>query len=128
MSAAPEPESRVRFIEHQGRRILFQDASNLVNPRDSQPVMAASKSVMATQPPASVLALLYVANTHFDKELVDALVSLAKHNKPYVKAAAIVGLSGLQRIILVTVTQLAGRRLTPFATLDEAKDWLVTQG
>ena len=43
------------------------------------------------------------------------------------KAGAVVGLSGLQRVIYVTVTQLSGRRLPTFDTLEAAKDWLASQ-
>ena len=131
MSAAPAPasarEPRCRFIEHRGKQILFHDLSNITNPADGFPVIAQSKAIMVRQPLASVLALTYVAHSRFNKEIVDALTEFVKHNKPYMKASAIVGLAGLQRVIYVTITQLTGRRLPTFDTIEAAKDWLVTQ-
>ncbi len=131
MSGAPAPagtvEPRCRFVEHQGKQILFHDLANIMDPREGFPVVALSKSIMARQRPGSVLTLTYVANSRFNKEIVEALTDLVKHNKPFVKAGAIVGLSGLQKVIYVTLTQLSGRRLPTFTTIDAAKDWLVAQ-
>jgi len=131
VSETPAPdanvEPRCRFVEHKGKPILFHDLSNILDPKDGFPVVAQSKAIMVEQPAASVLTLTYVANSRFNKEIVDALTDLVKHNKRYVKAGAIVGLSGLQKVIYVTLTQLSGRRLPTFATVEEAKDWLVSQ-
>jgi hypothetical protein len=131
VSAAPAPasapEPRCRFIEHRGKQILFHDLANITNPADGLPVIAQSKAIMVKQPLASVLTLTHVANSRFNKELVEGLTDLAKHNKPYVKAGAVVGLSGLQRVIYVTITQLSGRRLPTFDTLEAARNWLASQ-
>lgn len=126
-SGPPAEEPRVRFIEHKGKQILFHDFSNIRNPRDGLPVVALSKAIMVKQPKASVLTMTYVANSRFDKQIVDALTDLMKHNKPYVKAGTLVGMSGLQKVIYVTATQLTGRRLPTFHSLGEAKDWLAAQ-
>jgi len=130
VSAATTPparEPRCRFIEHRGKQILFHDLANIMNPQEGFPVVEASKAIMVKQPKESVLTLTWVEGSRFNREIVDALRDLVKHNKPYVKAGAIVGLSGLQKVVYITVTQLSGRRLPVFATVDEAKDWLVNQ-
>lgn len=127
MSGAPAPEARCRWVEHKGKRILFHDLSDIMNPAEGFPVVAQSKAIMAKQAPHSVLTLTYVKDSRFNKDIVDALTDLVKHNKPFVKAGAIVGLSGLQRVIYVTISQLSGRRLPTFDTIDAAKDWLAAQ-
>ena len=120
-------ESRVRFIEHKGKRILLHDLTNIQDPREALPLVAQSKTIVAQQAPASLLTVTCVSGSRFDREIIEALKDLVVHNKPFVKYGAIVGLSGLQRVIYVTLTQLTGRRLPTFDTLDQAKDWLVTQ-
>jgi len=45
-------------------------------------------------------------------------------NKPYVVAAAVVGVTGLKQIIYNAVMKFSGRKLTAFDSLAEAKDWL----
>jgi len=126
VTAQPSAE-RVRFIEHKGKRILLHDFSEILVPQDVLPFVAQSRQLVAAQPPRSLLTLTFVANSRFDRTVIEALKELVTHNRPYVKAGAIVGLSGLQRVVYVTITQLTGRRLPTFDTLDAAKDWLVAQ-
>lgn len=122
MSAA-----RVRFIEHKGKRILFHDFSNIATVEEALAAVRESRAIVSQQPPASLLTLTDVSHSRFNKDVVDALKELVAANKPHVRAGAIVGLSGLQRIVYVAVTQLTGRRLPTFGTQEEAKDWLVAQ-
>lgn len=121
------PEERVRFIEHKGKQVLFHDLSHILNPSEALPLVARSKSIVGQQPPHSLLTLTYVEGSRFNKEIIEALKDLVMHNKPFVKHGAIVGLSRLMRVIYVTLTQLTGRRLPTFNTIDEGLEWLVAQ-
>jgi len=123
----PGTEDRVRFVEHRGKRILFHDFSSIKDPADAFGRLALSKTIVATQEPGSLLTLTWVHGSRFNREIIEALKDLVIHNKPYVRHGAIAGLSGLQRVIYVTITQLTGRRLKTFDTVEEAKDWLVEQ-
>lgn len=125
--AAPQAEPRVRFIEHQGKRILFHDLSNIRNPDDALPLCAQSRAIVAQQPPNSLLTLVYVAGSRFNRSIINALRDLARHTKPYVRASALVGVAGLMRVVYTTLMQLTGRKMPMFGTLGEAKNWLVAQ-
>lgn len=127
MPDATSPEPRVRFVDHKGKRVLFHDLSDIQDPRDAFPAVEQSKTIVAQQPPRSLLTLTYVKGSRFNREIIEALKDLVVHNGPFVKHGVIVGLGGLQRVIYVTLTQLTGRRLPTFDTLDEGLDWLVAQ-
>jgi hypothetical protein len=45
-------------------------------------------------PPKSVLVITNVINTGFDTEISGIIKEYAQHNTPYVKASAVVGISG----------------------------------
>ena len=49
------------------------------------------------------------------------------HNKPYVRAAAVVGLSGLQEIVYNVIIKLTGRNIATFSDIAVAKDFLANQ-
>lgn len=121
------PAERVRFIEHKGKRILFHDFSSIQDPRDALPALAQSKAIVGQQAPRSLLTLTNVRGSRFNRDLIEALKDLVVHNGPFVKHGVIVGLAGLQRVVYVTVTQLTGRRLPTFDTVEEGLDWLVSQ-
>jgi len=116
---------RVRFIEHKGKRILLHDFSNLLRVEDAMAAIAESREIVRKQPLGSVLTLTDVTGSRFNRDIVEALKELTKGNKPHVKAGAIVGMTGIQRVVYVAVTQFTGRRLPTFGSMDEAKDHLV---
>jgi len=90
-------------------------------------VIAASKGRAVDQPPHSVRTLVDVRGSHFDARITRALQDLARDNKPQVLASAVVGVSGLQRVILAAVSRVTRRKFATFDTVDAAKDWLVEQ-
>ena len=58
---------------------------------------------------------------------MDAFKVLTVHNRPFIKAAAIVSDSGLHRAAISMITVISRRRLEVFSTRDEALAWLATQ-
>jgi hypothetical protein len=121
------PPERPRWIEHEGERILFYDFSGLEDTDAGLRVIAASMGRAADQPPHSVRTLVDVRGSHFDARITRALQDLARDNKPQVLASAVVGVSGLQRVILAAVSRVTRRKFATFDTVDAAKDWLVEQ-
>jgi hypothetical protein len=121
------PADRTRWIEHKGERILFYDFSGLEDTDAGLRVIAASKGRAADQPPHSVRTLVDVRGSHFDARITRALQDLARDNKPQVLASAVVGVSGLQRVILAAVSRVTRRKFATFDTVKAAKDWLVAQ-
>jgi hypothetical protein len=79
------------------------------------------------QPKNSLLTLTDVTDQHFDRETVDAFKKLALHNKPFAKAGAIVGITGLLKIAYSTIMKFSGRNMPLFNTRNEALDWLAEQ-
>jgi hypothetical protein len=117
---------RVRFIEHKGKQILYHDFSNLLKVDETLAAIEESRAIVRKQPLASVLTLTEVTGSRFNREVVEALKELTKGNKPHVRAGAIVGMTGIQRVVYVAVTQFTGRRLPTFTSLEEAKDFLIS--
>ncbi len=81
---------------------------------------------IGTQPEHSLLVLTNVEGAVFDPEVVKAMEAFLVHNKPYVKKSAIIGLSGLQKIIYDGLIRITRRNLPLFNTIEKAKDWLVS--
>jgi hypothetical protein len=118
--------AKVEFIRHKDKEILFLDFSN-GNPEDNLPVLEETKKIIAVQPYNSLLTLVDVTSAKFNNESRDKLKAFALHNKPYVKASAVVGVAGLAKVLYTVVMQFSGRNIPIFNTLEEAKDWLVEQ-
>jgi hypothetical protein len=117
---------RVRIVTHRGTGIVFQDFSNVQTPEEGMRAIEEARAFVDRQP-KGVLLLTDVTDSTFDQRVVDAMKELAEHNKSFVAASAIVGLSPIQRVVYATVVKITGRVIRPFTSIDEAKDWLIEQ-
>jgi hypothetical protein len=119
--------NRLEWITHKGRRILAVDFTGLTEPAAALAAIAEVRPVIAAEPLNSVLTLTNITGSTFDPTIVEALKQLTKDDKPYVRAAAVVGVTGLQRIVMSLVSVFSGRSFALFETVDEARDWLAKQ-
>ncbi len=85
------------------------------------------KREIRKHPPKSLLVITDITNTGYDTEVATMFKEYASHNTPFVKASAVVGASGLQKIILRAIITLTKREFYLAATVDDAKEWLATQ-
>lgn len=116
---------RVRFVQHGGKDILLVDFSEC-KPDEAHLVIDKAKALISTKPMQSLLTLTNVTNLRFDEKLNDHMKEYAAHNKPFVRAGAVVGIVGLKKIIFQAVMMFSKRKLDVFDTVDQAKTWLVT--
>ena len=115
---------RVLFIEHAGRRVLFINYSHC-DVTMLKAVAEEGHRVIAREEPNSVLTLNDVSGTTFDKESVAVLQARVAANAPFVRRAAVIGISGLQRLIYEGVQAFSRRRIPHFEDRQQALNWLV---
>jgi hypothetical protein len=119
---------RTSFIEHAGRRIVLMNFAEVSDLQEALGIIEEARHFVAAQPcNRSLLTLVDVSLSRFDERVVHALKQLAAHNKPWVLAGAVVGMTPLQRVVYRIVNTFTGRRLAAFETQEEAKAWLVRQ-
>jgi hypothetical protein len=119
---------RTSFIEHEGRKIVFMDFSNCKTIDEALAAIEEARQFVAKQPKVqNLLTLVDTQNSRFDSRVIDALKKLAAHDRPWVLAGAVVGMSAVQRTVYRLVNTITRRNLSAFDTLDEAKAWLVGQ-
>ena len=112
---------RVRFIEH---GIILIDLSGISEPDKELHHSEFARRLVATQPLGQALVLTDVTGSKASEAAIDALKKLAAHNKPFVRASALVGLSPITRVIFRAVVALTRRDIRPFATREEAIAYL----
>ena len=116
---------RLKKISHRGCSILFTDYSNFITFEEWKVLFDAERQLMPKEQLGSVLALAVFTGSRFSASVFSALKELAVHNKPYIKASALVGLSSLQQgIFLKGIERTADRSFGLFDTIEQAKDWL----
>ena len=112
----------VKWITYKGKDILLNDYSNL-DEKGFLKAMDDVDKVPIKGPEKSILCLTNITNTHATKTLTDKAKELMKERKKYMKAVAIVGVSGVKRIIAKMVVK------DVYFAKDEidAKEWLIKQ-
>lgn len=114
-----------RFISHQGKEIVFMDFSRVQDDEDAFDRLAQAKAFVARQPANSLLTVVDVSDSRFNTRVIAGLRELALHNKPYVKASALYGVSELQAIIIRGVNKITGRDLHVADGPEVALDYVV---
>jgi hypothetical protein len=115
------------FIEWDGRRILCCDYAGLEDHGEALDAFDQVRRAVAAEPPGTVLTLSDVRASHLDRTMQRKLMELTIHNREFVRAAAVVGLSAAQRRDLADVERVSGRHFEVFDTLEEARDWLTAR-
>jgi len=117
-------EEKIRFITYEGKNILHLDFSNC-KAEEILNTITKAKKVIATQPERSLLTLTDVTDARFNDTVTQEMKAFTAHNRPYVRAGAVVGVTGLKRIIFQAVIAFSGRKLSTFDSVEKAKQWLV---
>lgn len=115
------------IISYKGKSIFYMDFSGLRDIGEIEELINQSKIYIRFQPEKSVITLSNIAGMHFNAEIKSLFSDFISGNKLYVSYGAVIGLSGLQRIVYNGIMRITGRDIRSFETFDIAKDWLVTQ-
>jgi len=116
---------RIKFLKHEGKDILFLNFADCRS-NDVLRIIDEAKQVIGTQPEGSLLTLMDMTNARFNEVVTERMKDFTTHNKPYVKAAAIIGISGIKKIIFETVMMFSRRMIHICYNTNEAKGWSVT--
>jgi hypothetical protein len=116
--------SRAGVINHKGKEIVFLDFSDCPV-EEAESVINAAKPIIREKPEKTVLTLTYTDGGKFDSDIISSLKEFTRGNEPYVKAAAVVGITGLQKIVLDAVSFFSRREFATFDDMEEAKDYLI---
>lgn len=114
------------ITSYKGTSIFYMDFSGLRTTEEIEKLLAQSKAYIRSQPEKSLLILTNIEVMHFNNEVKAMFSEFISGNKPYVKASAVYGISGLQRIVYNGIMRLTGRDIRSFETLTLGKEWLIS--
>ena len=116
-----------KWMEHKGKRIFFMDLGT-DKPEDLKATTTQIEKIFEKEPPKSILSLCNVEGITIKPEMVQILKDFTKHNEPYVKMTAILGVDGLRLIIFNSLLAFTRRKnLVLKNSRDTALEWLVSQ-
>jgi hypothetical protein len=114
---------RSYFIEHAGKKIFILDFTDC-QPAEMLPIIEECGRQVQKQPSKSVYTITIARGGRFDFNCVEKLKQLTKDNEPYVIKSAVVGMSGLQQLLLMIVSSFSNRKFELFDELQQAKKFI----
>ena len=113
-----------RMIEYKHLQIVYIDFSNIKKPEDIFAEMDIATAFIRKYPPKSLYTLTNLSGMHFNNEIFNRFTEYAKGNTPYVKAGAVIGMTGMMQIFYNGFTRITGREIRAFSSEIEAKEYL----
>lgn len=114
---------RARFVQHKGKEIFVLDCSNC-KPAEVHLIIDECARQVRRRTAKSVRTLTIAGGGRFDNETIGKLKELTKGNEPFVHNAAVVGITGLYKVVVTAISLFSKREFHLFDTVDEALDFL----
>lgn len=125
---------RVIWQTYKKKEILLGDYSYITSQDEYVKVIrqATAKSIKEIKtrfenPDHAVLMLIDIRNSIIGTETLSVFKENAKKIRPFIKKVAVLGIQGVRKILLESVVWFSGLDAKPFDSLEEAKDWLVSE-
>jgi hypothetical protein len=112
------------IIFHKGKTILYLDFANMKNKDEIMKLESDGANYIRKQPFNSVLTLTNMENMFFNNELKKYFEEMVKGNAPYVKAGAVIGMTGLISVMYNAFVSVTGRNIKSLKSKEEALDYL----
>lgn len=129
-TAAPRPPGeRVRFLDHDGLRVVLLDFEGITDPEQGIAAAEEAKAFIGARLAAdgTHYTLTDVRRTRYDRKIVEAFKELTTHNRPYIRAAAVISDSALHRAAISMIAIVSRRRLEVFATPEEGLRYIAEE-
>jgi len=115
------------IITYKGKTIVYLNFSNMKDQREIMKLEGEISTYIRSQPLNSVYTLTNMEGMFFNNEIKKYFEEVAKGNAPYVKAGAVIGLTGLISIMYNAFVTVTGRNIKSFKNKDEALEYLTTK-
>ena len=117
---------RVRFITHQGKKILLIDFTNC-SPEEVTKIAGEVQKIVTARSPKSVLTLSDFTGARFSRAAFTRIKEVAVFDRPFVKRAALVGAESLPQVFYEALKSFSRREFPRFKTREEAMNWLIKE-
>lgn len=117
-----------KWIFYKGEKIIYADYSGFnTDVKAFQMENDAVDAIVCQQAADSVLCIVDVRDTVASTEAVAIIKNSAKRTKPYMRKVAVVGVTGVRRVLADAVVRFSGRELALFDDMEKAQDWIVSK-
>jgi len=118
---------RIEEFTQDGRSFMYLDFSYIKTNEDLNKIMEMAKTKIAAYSGQSLYTISNIGHMRLDLKTKELAMEYLRHNTPYVKSAALIGLDGIKKVMINRVIKLSGRKNISFAYSKEQAIQLLIQ-
>ncbi len=115
----------IEWLQHKDKKILYIKYGSLSKEEMLDQVFKATKMIVDNKN-MEILTLSDMRDCFVDEQFMETAKSQGKISLPLTKKAAIIGIFGVKKLLLNAYNAFASKPRVLFNTIEEAKDWLVS--
>ncbi|MGD0507376.1 MAG: hypothetical protein ABSA27_06250 [Terriglobales bacterium] len=119
-------DDHIKFIEHQGKQILFLDFSH-ASAHEMQLLLVHVRVMVAQHSRESLVTLADYTGATVDHAVATRIKEVLTLDRPFVKKTAWVGTESIPHAFMENFQSFSQREIATFKTREEAMDWLVAE-
>ena len=100
-------QKRIEEYTLEGKNFIYIDLSGLKSNREFTEFMGMMQPVLVKYPIQSLYTITNIENVRIDTESKGLIAEYIRLNRPYVKHAAVIGIDGIKKLMINTVTQFS---------------------
>ena len=112
------------WISHKGKKLLYINFGKL-SPSEMAALVKKAAAMIVASGSSQNLTLTDVNDAFVNNEFLAVAKEQSKISLPLTKKSAIVGVTGVKKILLQGVNAFTSKPRVPFDTIEQAKNWLV---
>ncbi|MFX1568530.1 MAG: hypothetical protein ACFFCV_09195 [Promethearchaeota archaeon] len=120
-----EAKKRKIWFDYQGHEILLDDYTN-VFPDQFASLIERMTELTFESGKKDILLIVNVTGAYANKEAVNAFAESGKKSRPLLKKTAVVGITGVKKILLNVINKFSGVSAKAVSSMEEAKKWLIS--
>ena len=114
----------VEQIEYMGEKIYYIDHKGLQE-KEVITNQELGKKILMGSGDKEILLITDMGGVYTTSEVDKKMIQINKEILPIVKKAAVLGMTGIKRILIEAFIKLEGGNIKLFDSIEEAKKWLV---
>lgn len=118
-------EARMKWVKHSNKKILYQDYTNLDGDEIAELIPIFTYLELQYKE-IDRLQLLNFTNSYASKPALNALSEAARVTKHLYTKTAVLGITGVKKILLNMLNRITSIGAKAFATEEKAKNWLIS--
>ncbi len=115
---------RMKWLSKNGQQVLVTDWTYIDNDNEFVDIVIETSNYVIQLGQYDLLELIDLQGSRQTATIIRTMQNMASETRPFNKRKAVIGVTGVKRVLLNTINRFAGESIKAFKTESEALNWL----